>query len=85
MSDFAKYLNSISEELRLLNEDISKIITEKKKEQEGKESKKPSLKSIESVTKMHKNKNEAENSNKKSDESREIDFIKDRLNRIFSK
>lgn len=79
MSDFVKYLNGISEELRILNEDISKIIAEKKNK--GEENKVPSLKSIQSVTKMHKNKSEAENSEK----NKEIDFIKDRINRIFSK
>jgi hypothetical protein len=104
MSDFIQYLRQISEEFRLLNEDIGKIVAEKKKEAEGKESKKPSLKSIQSVTmmhkskneaknlgtiqsvtKMHKNKTEAENSNKNSGENKEIDFINDRINRIFSK
>ena len=76
MSDFVKYLKQISEEFRLLNEDVEKIVAEKKNEGKVKV---PSLKSIQSVTKMHKNKIEAENSNK------EIDFIKDRINRIFSK
>jgi len=76
MSDFVKYLKQISEEFRLLNEDVEKIVIEKKNEGKVKV---PSLKSIQSVTKMHKNKIEAENSNK------EIDFIKDRINRIFSK
>lgn len=81
MSDFAKYLNSISEELRILNEDISKITIEKKKEEEGKELKKPSLKSIQSITKIHKNKEEAQ----KAKECPELEFINDRMNRIFSK
>lgn len=106
MSDFVKYLKQVSEEFRLLNEDVEKILIEKKKQSEGKESKNPSLKSIQSVTKMHKskneaknlgtiqsvtkmhrNKNEAENSNKNKnpEENKEIDFIKDRINRIFSK
>jgi len=76
MSDFVKYLKQISEEFRLLNEDVEKIVIEKKNEGKVKV---PSLKSIQSVTKMNKNKIEAENSNK------EIDFIKDRINRIFSK
>ncbi len=81
MSDFVKYLKQISEEFRLLNEDVEKIVAEKKNELEGRESKKPSLKSIQSVTKMHRNKNDAENSGK----NKEIEFINDRINRIFSK
>lgn len=81
MSDFVQYLKQISEEFRLLNEDIGKIVAEKKKEAEGKESKKPSLKSIQSVTKMHKNKEELE----RAKENPEIEFINDRINRIFSK
>ena len=78
MSDFVKYLKQISEEFRLLNEDVEKIVAEKKNEGKVKV---PSLKSIQSITKMYNNKEELQ----KAKESPEVDFIKNRINRIFSK
>jgi hypothetical protein len=99
MSDYAKYLKSVSEELKILQGDITRIIIAKEKEakEKGKSQEvkkdiskktttkeqfqKISLKSMQSVTSMYKDKEEI----KKANENPEIDFITKRLGEIFNK
>ncbi len=100
MSDFAKYLETIAEELKILEGDIQNIIDSKsdgstkggrksiqpmtrmyrdKNDAESISKGKVNNRSLQSVTKISKNKSEVENS------SQDIEFIKDRINRIFSR
>lgn len=103
MSDFAKYLRHVTDELNILNGDFSKMVaaktkkmrdeaSEKKDEEtkgEGKaglikktaqeQFKELSLKSLQPVTTLYKDKKEIE----RAKENPELDFVNKRLKSIF--
>ena len=90
MSNFAKYLQHVSDELLILQGDIGRIIATKKEEaknpdkQEDKQDKQSNfkkipLKSLQPVTKIYKNKTEI----LKAKENPEVDFITKQLENIF--
>jgi hypothetical protein len=83
MSDFTEYLKKMSDEFKILNSDIDKIIAKKKNESnsQGEENikKSLSLKSLQPRTKMYKNKQEMVEAQKNP----EFDFIKKQIEEIL--
>ena len=94
MSDFVKYLKKISDEFKILNTDIDKIIAKKKNEAKDNVSlvdekvdekdskllpKSLSLKSLQPRTKLYKNKQEMIEAKKNP----EFDFIKKQIEEIL--
>lgn len=95
MDNFAKYLQHISSELKVLEGDVAKIIISKtqeakqtknqdkkdvnKKVTAQEQFKKISLKSMQPVTKMYKSKEDIQ----RAQNNPEIDFINKRLEDIF--
>ena len=80
MGDLTKYFEKMAEDLKILSSDIQKI-AENKKSDKPKDFKKTSLKSLQKVTKLYKNKEEIDNAKKNP----EVDFVLKKLEDIFRK
>jgi len=84
MDDLVKYFDKMAQDLGILAGDVERIIANKKEEGSGKkeeDKKKMSMKSMQPVTRFHKNKEELIEAQKNPD----LDFINSKIEDIFGK